>query len=383
MIKLTQEEMEPLDQNISNENNHDDGNLFFSYKRIIFLRFISNKIAFVSAIILFLIYLVTLFCPFFAPYDPHTRFLKNVGQPPQIPSFIDNSGSFNLIPFVYSMKLERDPYTLKRIYKPDVKKLNRLSLFVIGEEYEFLFWKSKLHLFGTEKGQIFILGTDTQGRDLFSRILYGGRISTTIGLISIAISITIGVLIGTVSGYFGGLVDAIIQRGIEVLLSYPTIPLWMTLTAALPKHWSSIRIYFLITIILSIIGWGSIARVIRGMTLSLKNEDFVLSSRMCGAGTLWILLRHILPANLSYVIVAATLAIPGIILAETALSFLGLGIQAPMISWGVMLQEAQLLSSLAEFPWIISPVFFVMITVISFNFVGDGLRDAFDPYSNF
>ena len=354
-----------------------------SYGRLIYLRFLRNHAAVVAAFALVFIYLITLACPFFAPYDPNTRFLEKVAHPPLLPTFIDAEGQFHLRPFVYATVQSRDPKTMERMYTKDTAQRFPLRLFVRGDEYDFLFWHSDLHLFGALDSPVFLLGTDTQGRDLFSRILFGGRISTTVGLIGVAISLILGIVIGMASGYLGGAVDSVIQRGIEVLLSFPSLPLWMALSLSLPRHWSSIRIFLLITILLSIVGWGGLARVVRGMTLAVKSEEFVLASRMGGGGTWWILLRHILPTNLSYVIVAATLAVPGIILGETALSFLGLGIQPPMISWGVLLQDAQKVSFLSQMPWLIAPAFFIMATVLAFNFIGDGLRDALDPYSNF
>jgi peptide/nickel transport system permease protein len=354
-----------------------------SFGRLIWLRFVRNRAAVIAGFGLILVYTVTLFSPFVAPYDPHTRFNNAIGHPPQMPRFFDVEGNFHLRPFVYRSEQQVNMQTMEREYLPDYDEPMPIRFLVEGEEYRLLFWTSNVHLFGVEDGTLFFAGTDTQGRDLFTRILYGGRVSTTVGLIGVAISLCLGIIMGMASGYLGGTVDSVIQRGIEVLLSFPSLPLWMALSLALPRDWSSIRIFVLITILLSIVGWGGLARVVRGMTLSLKSEEFVLAARMNGGGAWWIITRHMLPANLSYVIVAATLAVPGMILAETSLSFLGLGIQPPMISWGVLLQDAQKISQLGRMPWLITPVFFIMVTVLAFNFIGDGLRDALDPYSKF
>lgn len=352
-----------------------------SYSRLIYLRFLKNRIAVLSLILLFLLYAITLVAEFTAPYSTQTRFLDAVGAPPQLPRFIDANGNWHLRPFVYALHQERDPRTLQRLYTLDESSIHPLRLFVRGEPYRWLFIESDIHLFGAEGTSFFLLGTDSQGRDLFSRSIYGGRISTTIGLLGVAISLAFGLMIGMLSGYFGGRIDQIIQRTIEVILSFPSIPLWLALAAALPKDWSPLRVFFLITIILSFINWGHLARIVRGMTLSLKNEEYVLSARMSGGGLWWILWRHLFPANLSYAIVAATLAIPGMILAETALSFLGLGIRPPIVSWGTLLQDAQDITVIGQAPWLISPALLVIGTVLAFNFVGDGLRDAIDPYS--
>lgn len=234
--------------------------------------------------------------------------------------------------------------------------------------------------FGVEEGTIFLFGTDRLGRDVFSRILYGARISTTIGLVGVFLSMVLGIIIGGISGYYGGKIDNFIQRTIEFLISIPTIPLWMALSAALPRYWSQIKVYFAITVILSLIGWTGLARVVRSKFLSLKDEDFVVAARLAGASEWRIIFKHMLPSLTSHLIASATLAIPGMILGETGLSFLGLGLRPPAISWGVLLQEAQNIRTVALYPWLLIPGLFVIVTVLCFNFVGDGLRDAADPY---
>ena len=353
-----------------------------SYRQLLYLRFLRNRLAVVGFWILAMFYVVALGAEFFAPYGKTTRF-GDILAPPRLPRFVSADSGLHLRPFVYAYKKGRDPETLRRTYIADTAEMYPLRLFVRGDEYEFLFFKSNLHLFGAEGGEIFLLGTDNQGRDLFSRVIYGARLSTTIGLCGVTISLVLGIIIGMISGYLGGFVDQAIQRGIEVLLSFPSIPLWLALSALLPLDWSPRRIFFFITIILSILNWGSLARIVRGMTLSVKNEEYVLSARMGGGGKWWIIRRHLFPANLSYAIVAATLSVPEMILGETALSFLGLGLRPPAVSWGTLLQASQKVSVLGVAPWLISPVAFVIVTVLAFNFVGDGLRDAVDPHSRF
>lgn len=353
-----------------------------SYRKLLYLRFLKNKLAVAGFWVLVALYVVALGAEFFAPYGKTTRF-GAILAPPRLPRLVDAEGGLHLRPFVYAYKKGRDPETLRRTYVADTTEMHPLRFFIRGEEYEFLFFKSSRHLFGVEGGETFLLGTDGQGRDLFSRIIYGARLSTTIGLCGVAISLVLGIVIGMISGYLGGFVDQAIQRGIEVLLSFPSIPLWLALSALLPLDWSPRRIFFAITIILSILNWGSLARIVRGMTLSVKNEEYVLAARMGGGDKWWIIMRHLFPANLSYAIVAATLSVPEIILGETALSFLGLGLRPPAVSWGVLLQAAQKVSVLAVAPWLITPVGFVIITVLAFNFVGDGLRDAVDPHSRY
>lgn len=354
-----------------------------SYRRLLWLRFRQNRLAIVGLGVLIVISAVTLVAKFVAPYDAHARFLGSISVPPQFPKFIDLEGRLHLRPFIYETRMERDPNTLDRVYIVDRQTEHPLRFFVHGAEYRIGFLRSDIHLFGTDGVGFFLLGTDIQGRDVFSRVVVGGQISTTVGLIGVALSLTLGISIGIASGLIGGLFDQVVQRGVEIILSFPKVPLWLVLSAVLPRDWSPILIFFAITIILSFIGWGSMARVVRGMTLNLKNEEYVMSARMSGGGTWWILLRHLLPANLSYVIVSATLAVPGMILGETALSFLGLGLRPPIVSWGVLLQDTQKVMTIARSPWLITPVFLLVLTVLAFNFVGDGLRDAVDPLSRY
>ena len=354
-----------------------------TYWQMVWLRFQRNRLAFVGLIALVLIYIATLGAEFVAPYGAQTRFLDAITVPPQLPRFVDVNGKFHLQPYIYEIKMERDIRTFKRTYTFDFTKPHPIQLFVHGEEYRLLFWTLDIHLFGVEGVPLFLLGTDLQGRDLFSRILYGGRISTTIGLIGVALSLILGITIGMASGFIGGTFDQIVQRSIEVILSFPSVPLWLALSAVLPKDWSPLRVFFAITIILSFIGWGGLARIVRGMTLALQGEEYVLAAQMSGGGRWWIIIRHLLPANFSYIIVAATLAVPSMILGETALSFLGLGLRPPIVSWGVLLQDAQDVTNIGQSTWLILPVVPLILTVLAFNFVGDGLRDAIDPYSRY
>ncbi|WP_083815758.1 ABC transporter permease [Pseudothermotoga thermarum] len=342
-------------------------------------RFKKNKLAVTGLIILFVLYVLGIFCEFFAPYDPNKTFARYVYAPPQ-KVHIFRDGKL-VRPFVYAYKIERDPVTLRRIYTEDKTKPLSIKFFVKGDPYKFLgIWKVDVHFFGVEEGTIFLFGTDRMGRDMFSRILHGARISTTIGLVGVAISMILGIIVGGISGYYGGMVDNVIQRIIEIIISIPTIPLWMALAAALPRHWSQVRVYFAITVILSLVGWTGLARVVRSKFLALKEEDYVVAARIAGASEFRIIFKHMLPALTSHLIASVTLAIPGMILGETGLSFLGLGLRPPAISWGVLLQEAQNIRTLALYPWLLIPALFVIVTVLCFNFVGDGLRDAADPY---
>jgi len=283
-------------------------------------------------------------------------------------------------PFVYGTSTSRDPVTARLLYAPDPTHIYPIRFFVRGDPYELWgLFSSDVHLFGADI-PVFLAGTDKLGRCVLSRIFYGSRISLSVGLIGVFFSFVVGLLLGGVSGYFGGVVDEAVQRVIDVLISMPTIPLWMALAAALPQDWPQLRMYFAITIILSIFGWTSLARVVRGKILSLREEDFTVAARLYGTSEWRIITRHLLPAFASYIIVRLTMAIPGMILGETSLSFLGLGLRPPVISWGVMLGEAQNVMAVAHMPWVLWPSAFVIASVLMFNFLGDGLRDAADPY---
>lgn len=354
-----------------------------SHWQLVWRRFTQHRLAMVGLVILIVLYLIAIFCEFVAPLDPHYRHANFIYAPPTRIHFIDEEGNFSLRPFVYGLKSEFDLKTFRRIYVPDHSTKYPIYFFVRGPEYRMWgLFKTNWHLFGVEKGgHLFLLGTDELGRDVLSRIIYGTRISLSIGLVGVALSLGIGLIIGGISGLRGGTFDNITQRIIEIIRSVPSIPLWMGLSAALPPHWSPIKVYFGITIILSFLGWTHVARVVRSKFLSLREEDFVLAAYAAGASEWRIITKHLIPSFISYVIVTVTLSIPGMILGETALSFLGIGLRPPVISWGVLLEQAQNISAVNTYPWLLSPAFFVILAVLAFNFVGDGLRDAADPYS--
>lgn len=344
-------------------------------------KFFKHKLAVVGMLVLLVLYITgPLFANFFATTDIFVRDRGHVFAPPQAIRIV-HEGRLHW-PFVYGFDASRDPETLRRIYTVNKDTVYPIRFFVRGTEYRLLgLFKTDLHLFGVDPpGTIFLFGTDELGRDMYSRTLNGARISLTIGLLGVTISFVLGSLLGGISGYFGGAADMLIQRVIEFLISIPTIPLWMVLAAAVPIVWSPVRTYFMITVILSIVGWTGLARVVRGKLLQLREEDFVMAAKISGASDLSIITRHLLPGFLSYLIVSLTLAIPSMILGETALSFIGVGLRAPVVSWGVQLQNAQNVRTLALNPWLLIPAIFVVITVLCFNFVGDGLRDAADPY---
>jgi peptide/nickel transport system permease protein len=351
--------------------------------KLMWWRFRKHRLALVSVVVIAIIYTIGLFCEFLATYNPETRDQAFAYAPPQRLRFVSEEG-FTLRPFVYALKGERDPTTRRLVFVEDRERKLPVKFFAEGEPYELWgLFPSNIHFMGVEgeDATLYLLGTDRLGRDQFSRLVYGTRLSTSIGLIGVALSLVLGILIGGASGYYGGTIDNLVQRTIEFLRAIPTIPLWMGLSAALPPHWSPVRIYFGITVILSLIGWTGLARVVRGRFLSLRHEDFVMAASLAGASEFRIITRHMVPSFLSHIIASLTLSIPSMILSETSLSFLGLGLRPPAISWGVLLQEAQNFRSVALAPWLLMPGLAVVITVLAFNFMGDGLRDAADPYA--
>ena len=359
---------------------------YLTPRQLMFIRFRKNKLAVLGFWLLVLIYLSVLFAPIVAPYDRFHRFNKQLYLPPRDIQIRGDDGSWRR-PFVYAVTVETNKETFTRDFVEDRSQEYPIQFFVKGDPYKLWgLFEMDWHLFGVENveevGPVFLLGGDKFGRDIFGRVLFGGRISLTLGLVGVSISLFIGLLLGGLSGLYGGVVDNVIQRLIEFIRSIPTIPLWMGLAAALPADWPQFRIYLGITIILSLIGWTTLARVVRGKFLSLRDEDFVLAAQSAGANQWYLIWQHLVPSFMSYVLVDLTLAIPNMILGETALSFLGLGLVSPAVSWGVMLKDAQQVVEIAIHPWILWPAMFVIVTVLAFNFVGDGLRDAADPYAD-
>ncbi len=349
--------------------------------RMMWWRLKRHHLAVVAGVILLFSYASIAFVEILVPYDLHTRNASHIYAPPQRVRMF-HEGEF-IGPFVYGTKQKLDLVTLTRGYVEDRTDIQRIRFFCQGDAYEF--WgliPGRFHLFcPAENGTLFLLGTDRLGRDMASRLVYGGRISLTVGLIGISLSFLLGITIGGVAGYFGGWVDNVVQRIIEVLRSLPELPLWMALSAALPVTWSPILVYFGITIILALLDWPGLARAVRSKLLALREEDYCAAALLMGAKPSRIIGRHLLPNFMSHLIASATLSIPSMILAETALSFLGLGLRPPVTSWGVLLTEAQNIEAVALYPWLLLPMVPVIVTVLAFNFLGDGLRDAADPYA--
>lgn len=351
-----------------------------SQMRLMWWKFRRHRLAVFSGVFLLILYAMIVIVEFLAPYNLHTRNVDFIHSPPQRVHLFDN-GNF-VGPFVYGQKMTLDMDTLRRVYTEVPDDVQKLRFFCSGDPYKF--WgmvETDVHLVCPAKGgQAFLLGSDRLGRDVLSRILYGSRISLTIGLLGIAMSFVLGITIGGLAGYHGGWFDLVVQRVIEVLQSIPSIPLWMALAAIMPVTWSPIVIYLGITAILGLIDWTGLARAVRSKLLSLREEDYVQAAQLMGAGSGRIIGRHLVPGFMSHLIATATMSIPGMILGETALSFLGLGLRPPITSWGILLTEARSVSVIAFYPWLLLPTIPVILVILAFNFLGDGLRDAADPY---
>ena len=357
-----------------------------SYYALVWWKFKKNRLAIFGGIIVLLFYIGMVgFAEFLSPYllETRTNFTK---APPQPIRFVDSKGQFHLQPFVYGLDKKIDEVLRVRTFVENPNKIIPVGFFVRGESYKlFGLIPTNIHLFGVDyvdhpDDSIFIMGTDSNGRDYFTRILYGGRLSLMIGLIGQVLTLLFGSVLGAVSGYYGGTVDIVVQRMTEFLAAFPDIPLYMALAAAIPAFWSPILVYFALTLILAFVRWGGLARQVRGLILSLREREYVLAARGFGANPSRLMFRHLLPGTMSHIIVIATLSIPSMILSETALSWLGLGLRPPLTSWGVLLQEAATVDAIRFSPWMLWTVPFIIVTILAFNMLGDGLRDALDPY---
>jgi peptide/nickel transport system permease protein len=359
--------------------------VFATQWQLMWRKFRRHRLAMVGGIVTLCIYIIVLVPDFFAPFPPDRDVANYTYAPPQqLHLFEWTEDGWRFQPYVNGYQVEIDYNAGRRNFVTDPEVKHPVGFFVRGHTYSVLgLFETDIHLLGplNPGDPVYLLGADRLGRDVLSRIFYGTRISMTIGLVGVALSLFFGILLGGISGYFGGWVDNLIQRVIEFLQSVPSIPLWIGLAAAIPAAVPPLQVYFLITVILSVIGWTGLARVVRGKFYTLKTEDFVKAARLDGCSSLRIIFRHMLPSFMSHIIAVVTLAIPGMIIAETSLSFLGIGLRTPVVSWGVLLQEAQTIRVVSTAPWLLAPGAAVVIAVLALNFLGDGLRDAADPYA--
>ncbi|QTL99904.1 ABC transporter permease subunit [Iocasia frigidifontis] len=352
-------------------------------KEMIWQRYKKHKLGMMGGIITLILIVISIFAPFFSPYDYKSPEYNHAYMPPQKIHFFDENGKFHLRPFVYEQKMGMDPKTWQRIFEEDTSKRYPVYFIKRSWEYELMgFIKTDIHLFGAEKpGSIYVIGTDSIGRDILSRIIFGSRISIIIAACGALLSALVGSLIGGISGYFSGKVDLFIQRIIEMFQLFPQIPLMMALSAAIPATWPPIMVFVGVVVVLSLIQWTYLAREVRAMVLSYRDQDFVRAGKAIGCGDMYIIAKHIIPNCISHIIVVITITIPRLILAESTLSFLGLGIQPPMVSWGVLLSDASKIQIIGQYPWVLFPGVVIIITILALNFFGDGVRDAFDPHS--
>jgi peptide/nickel transport system permease protein len=346
-------------------------------------RFCKHKVAVWSVYILAVLYMVCMNCEFFSAYDPNEFHEQWVDMPPQILHFGKVEGFRWSRFYVHPLIRIRHPVTLDECYYADTSRRVPLEFFVEGRPWRFLgLFTTRLHFFGVPEGETcFLLGTGRLGQDMFSRLLYGGRISLLVGFTAVFLSFFLGISLGGISGFFGGKIDMAIQRVAEVLMTIPHIPIWLTMAAAIPKGWTSLQSYFVMTLILACMGWTNLCRTVRGKLLSLREEDYARAAVLAGASQKRVIFVHLIPNFLSHIIATLTLAIPGMILSETSLSYLGLGLRPPIVSWGVLLKEAHNGQAVLNQPWLLVPAVAVILTVLAFNFAGEGLRDAADPYS--